>query len=118
MKKGGIMQINYPRNSKFLNKIEDAITKNKDKLLSGRIITVEFSKQGYNGDIKVIIIKNNSKQFNTNWYSNDPTRFPARIKAAALALYNQGFYGNFTISHHSGLLTLFYHKSSKKDLED
>ena len=103
------MQISYPKRSKFLYKIEESLQNNKDRVLSGKTVTIDFSKQGYNGIIKVNIIENNSKTFDTNWYSNDPTRFPVRIKAAAFALYRQGFYGNFTISHNTGTLTIHSH---------
>jgi hypothetical protein len=41
-----------------------------------------------------------------NFNYKDETRFPARIKAAAIALCIEGFNGTFEISHYSGLVTI------------
>jgi hypothetical protein len=102
------MDIKYPSRSKFLKACEEAIRKNKKALLSGIPISVRFSPQGYNGEIQVKIEKTNSTTFWADWESADPTRFPARIKAAACALFREECYGVFTITHKSGILTIRY----------
>ncbi|MGC9394150.1 MAG: hypothetical protein ACP5J4_04790, partial [Anaerolineae bacterium] len=62
--------------------------------------------QGYNGKIRVLIEKEFSSNFWADWEYPDPTRFPVRIRAAALALFQQGCFGEYIISHETGTLTI------------
>jgi len=100
------MKIYYPNRSKFLKPCEEAIRQNKKSLFAGTPISVEFSPQGYDGEIQVKIEKTNQASFLANWDGNDPTRFPVRIKAAAYALFQMGIYGDFIITHKTGSLTI------------
>ncbi len=103
------MRIKYPIRSKFLKKCEDCIRQNKDALLTGKIISVDFSefpKSGYKGNICVNIEKTENESFEAYWKSTQPSRFPARIKAAAHALFTQGCFEKFVISHNAGILTI------------
>lgn len=100
------MKIYYPKRSKFLKPCEEAIRQNKKSLFAGTPIFVEFSPQGYDGEIQVNIEKTNSTSFWTNWEGTNPTRFPVRIKAAAYALFKMGIYGDFIITHETGILTI------------
>jgi hypothetical protein len=100
------MKLNYPGRSKFLGPCENAIRKNIEGLLSGKVLTVHLSEQGYDRDTHITVSKSDSKFFQTDWKGSDPTRFSARIRAAALALYNQGCYGTFRVTHFKGLLTI------------
>ena len=100
------MKIYYPKRSKFLTPCVNAISQNKKSLLAGTPMSVKFSPQGYNGEVQVKIEKTNSTSFWTNWEGSDPTRFPVRIKAAAYALFKMGLYGDFIITHETGILTL------------
>ena len=102
------MRIYYPTRSRFLNGCENAIRQNKKTLLTGTPISVMFSPQGYNGKIRVKIEKTNPTTFWADWESSDPTRFPVRIKAVAYALFRMGVYGDFVISHKTGILTIRY----------
>ena len=102
------MRIYYPTRSRFLNGCEDAIRQNKKVLLTGTSISVMFSPQGYNGKIRVRIEKTNPTTFWADWESSDPTRFPVRIKAATYALFRMGVYGEFIISHETGILMIRY----------
>ena len=70
---------------------------------------------GYAGQVEVNINKNDSQSFETNFTGSDPTRFPARIKAAATALYECSCYGKFVISHNNGHMTIKQIKSSLTD---
>lgn len=102
------MRIDYPKRSKFLKGCKDTIRQNKESLLGGTPISVNFSSQGYNGNIHVKIEKTNPTTFWVDWENSDPTRFPVRIKAAASALFRMGIYGDFIISHETGILTIRY----------
>ena len=100
------MRILYPTRSKLLSNCEQLINQQKDILLQGFPVHIQLSSQGYNAKIKVRIDQSKHKSFDTDWESDDPTRFPVRIKAAAFALYQQGVCGSFLITHSSGTLTI------------
>ncbi|RLI69998.1 hypothetical protein DRO97_11300 [Archaeoglobales archaeon] len=102
------MRIYYPKRSNFLKDCERIIRQNKDELLSGIPVTIRLSPQGYNGKIRVSIEEANFTTFWADWEYSDPTRFPARIRAAAYALFRQGCFGEFIISHKTGILTIQY----------
>lgn len=108
------MRINYPNNSKFLQPCEEMIQMNHDALAAGLPVTVSLSSGGYPGKISVNIDENIKHSFYTNWNNPDPTRFPQRIKVAAWALYQNGFFGEYIISHESGNLTICKVLPSKK----
>ncbi|MCX5636068.1 MAG: hypothetical protein NTX52_00040, partial [Planctomycetota bacterium] len=57
---------------------------------------------GYRGKMKVTIGEPNEKEFEANVELSDRTRFPARIRAAATALHDQGCKGRFQIQHNDG----------------
>ena len=109
------MRIYYPTRSNFLKNCEESIRQNKESLLSGIPLTILFSPKGYNGKIKVSIEKKYPKSSMTDWDGSDDTRFPVRIKAAAYALFKEGCFGNFKITHETGTLTIQY-LSSTNDL--
>ncbi len=100
------MKLPYPSRSRFLKPSEDAVRKKEDAILRGVPISIKLSPLGYNGKIRVNIEEINSTTFLADWESSDPTRFPVRIKAAAYALLRMGVYGEFVISHETGILTI------------
>jgi len=106
------MRINYPSRSRFLWDCEKAISKNKNALFQCVPITISFAAGGYNAKIRATIEKTNSMSFQTDWTSSDKSRFPVRIKAAAYALFRQGCYGDYLMSHYSGTVTIRYLISS------
>lgn len=106
------MKINYPSRSKFLEDCVEAIAKNKNALFQGAQISITFSAKGYNGKIKITIEKTDSISFQTDWVSSYPSRFPARIKAAASALFRQNCFGDYLISHYSGTIKIRHLKPS------
>jgi hypothetical protein len=92
--------------SKFIPPISKIIRQRRQDIASGKQISIQLeSEQGYDGEYECKI--NSAKSVITaNFEYKDPTRFPARIKAAAIALCIEGFNGTFDISHYSGLVTI------------
>jgi hypothetical protein len=92
--------------SKFLPPIIKTIKQQGQDLTAGKQIVIQLvSKEGYNGEYECKI--NPETSLVTATFNNkDETRFPARIKAAAIALCIEGFNGTFEISHYSGLVTI------------
>ena len=93
--------------SGFLKICADVMLDGRKELESGGIIRINFDKRGgYAGRVLVTFRPNDTTSFETNWEGNDPTRFPARIKAAATALLNCGFLGRYEIIHRDGNLEI------------
>jgi hypothetical protein len=92
--------------SKFLQPVITAIKQQRQDLMSGKQIAIQLeSEEGYNDEYECKV--NPKTSFVTaNFDYKDVTRFPARIKAAAIALCIEGFDGTFDISHCSGLVTI------------
>ena len=93
--------------SRFIPIIVESIKTQKRAFDLGSQVIIEFDeeKAGYPGSFEVNV--NPSKEVFTVEFSNtDPTRFPARIKAAARALCQEGYNGRFEISHKAGTLKI------------
>jgi hypothetical protein len=101
-----VVDIAYATRSQFLNACEAAICGHRAELDAGRVVDVDLGEGGYNGRIVVTIRPNDRSFFGTDWESADPTRFPARIKAAATALLNCGCLGRYEVSHSDGSVTI------------
>lgn len=67
---------------------------------------VDLGEGGYDGRVVITIRQDGGESFVTDWTNPDPTRFPARIKAAATALLNCGYEGMFEVSHADGTLAI------------
>lgn len=100
------MDIPYSVRSNFLTEYEAGVCRGSVELRRGHTVRIESIEGGYSGRIWVAIDPGNRSSFSTSWRSSDPTRFPARIKAAATALLNEGFRGEFEIAHEDGMLTI------------
>ena len=100
------MDIAYVQHSKFLEACEVALASHRPAMEAGRPVNVSFVGGGYGGQITVTIRPHDQRCFGTNWENVDPTRFPARIKAAATALARCHFEGRFEISHSDGIITI------------
>jgi hypothetical protein len=100
------MDIAFATRSRFLQDCEDAIRRSKIVLKQSGAVCVKFTPRGYDGEVVVTINPDERTAFETDWEGRDPTRFPARIKAAATALMNCGFSGQFLITHESGALKM------------
>ncbi|MEK7854524.1 MAG: hypothetical protein AAB288_00415 [Acidobacteriota bacterium] len=104
-----VMMISYCTDrSKFVTPIEEAIENNRSDLtLSHEIVVpVEADAPGYSGQIVVVLSRHDPAKFESEKEFLQPSRFPARIKAAATALRNCGYFGKFEISHADGLVRI------------
>jgi hypothetical protein len=98
------VDIAFVTRSRFLSDCEVALQNGRATLDSGGVVRVAFEDGGYPGGVVVTIRSDNTTTFGTDWEGTDDTRFPARIKAAATALYNCGFVGRFLVVHADGAL--------------
>ena len=101
-------QIPYPNKSKFYPIIKDYILNLDNAKQDGIDIKIELPESepdGYRGEYTVKI---DSVQpfFETDFKNKDITRFPARIKATALALKESNNIGEFYISHEKRIITI------------
>lgn len=88
--------------------LEQQLRPRVSELEEGMVVTAELAREkaGYAGQCIVRIDFGNTQGFITNLPLDDPTRFPARIKAAATVLKILGLCGLFQIGHRNGTLTL------------
>lgn len=104
------MRIKYPvrlKALKFWPEVEEEVKGKKNNLVMGQPIEISLSERGgYDYKIMVRIEKDEKETFWTDWKQVDPTRFPARIKTAAFALFRAEIYGGFIISHYNGELKI------------
>ena len=71
----------------------------------GKTIVCNFQKVG-GYELAVEVIIKPEEEFVSNREYRDPTRFPARIRAAATALRDTGNFGLYSISHRESVLTI------------
>jgi hypothetical protein len=100
------VDIPFAARSRFLDTFEADIRRHRAELDRGGAFHIPVSDGGYDGRVTVTIRPGDHAAFGTDWQRADPTRFPARIKAAATALRNCGRMGRFAISHSEGVLTI------------
>jgi hypothetical protein len=102
------MDIPYVDRSGFLEPCERAIRQRRDAIDAGQPVRVELDAErpGYPGRVIVEVRAGDGSGFGSDFESADPTRFPARIRAAATALYNCGCTGKFLITHDEGVLEI------------
>jgi hypothetical protein len=100
------VEIAYRKRSQFLTACESAIREHRAELHAGGVVHVDLQEGGYDGRVIVTIRATDRMAFGTDWERTDPTRFPARINAAATALRNCDCEGRFEVSHSDGSLTI------------
>ena len=100
------MDIAYSSRSQFLSAFETAITEQRAGLESGRVVHVDLGGGGYDGSVNATIRASDHGFFGADCELKDPTRFPARIRAAATALKNCECHGLFEISHFNGSIAI------------
>jgi len=100
------MKIRYAIRSSFTEDCENTVRSHAESLNGGSPVVVNLKPGGYSGQVKVDIIDGDPDGFCVDWKGSDPTRFPARIKAAATALYRCKYFGKFLITHANGKLTI------------
>jgi hypothetical protein len=103
---GVLMEIAYATRSRFLMNCQEVINRRRSDLEDGLPLRFEFEPGGYGGRVIVTISAADEQSFGTDWESNDPSRFPARIKAVATALFNCACFGRFEVSHDDGVLEI------------
>ena len=69
-------------------------------------IELEADAAGYSGEVRATIHPDLDEGFGSDWPGEDPTRFPARIRAAASALKDNGFKDDWMISHNDGTIKI------------
>ena len=100
------MIITYAKRSKFTAPCKESIATQRERLETGQVITIPLGDGGYAGQTIVILQGSHDTVFETDWAGRNPTRFPARIKAAATALRDCGCMGVFAISHADGVVSM------------
>lgn len=98
------MLIEFVTRSSFIKACEQGIRAETEALRSGQLVCITLGSGGYDATVRIFIDHMNRDSFDTNWSSSDPTRFPARIRAAATALRNCGITGPMEIAHRNGKL--------------
>lgn len=85
------------------------------KLKENSVIFSDFGKieidlkadpAGYTGEVRVTIHPDLDEGFGSDWVGDDLTRFPARIKAAASALKDNGYKDDWMINHEDGIIKI------------
>jgi two-component system chemotaxis response regulator CheY len=100
------VRISYPERSSFEAMIRTAIKEGHHRLSRGLPVTLSMGPRGFKGSFAVTIDPDDIHCFETDWEHPDPSRFPARIRAAAKALLAEGQFGTFAVSHADGILQI------------
>lgn len=100
------MNIPFVTRSRFLSPCEAIIRSGSAALDAGGSVRIQFDESGYEGKVSINIRPLDTAHFETDWQGDDATRFPARIRAAATALLNCKFVGDYVISHSDGLIEI------------
>lgn len=91
------------RSSSFASRIEQAVRQSREL---SRPVRIQLEPGGYERDARIRIRADDRHHFLTDWNGKDPSRFSARLRAAATVLRDLGLFGEYHASHHDGLLTL------------
>ena len=103
------MQITYNvRRSSFHQPCAQATEADRAKIASGSYIVIQVNAKadGYPGQFNVTIDPHDWRHVEAEPDISEPTRFGARIKAAATVLRDCGFSGDFDIWHEAGTIRL------------
>jgi hypothetical protein len=98
------MKLQYSVRSRFFATIEKALpTYASVRELDVRVF---LGPGGYELDVEILIHADDAGWFDVDWENRDPSRFPARLRAAATVLKQRGYAGAFLIGHREGTLTI------------
>ena len=100
------MRISYPQRSSFESPLRAAIGGASARLSKGLPVAVRLRPGGYDARVVVVVDPRDNRSFQSDWKQSDPSRFPARIRAASKALFLEGQIGTFAVSHFSGILEI------------
>lgn len=98
------MRLSYSSRSRFFAPLEREIPKDYQRL--PHEIEVALGPGGYGYDLQVDVSANDPEGFDTDWEGRDPTRFPARARAAATVLQRRGYLGRFRIFLRNGRMVI------------
>lgn len=98
------MNLPFSTRSRFFSALEQALSRLGDDFPSE--IRVVLGPRGYERDVHVTVRRDDPHTFETDWESRQPSRFSARIRAAATVLQRRGYDGTFRISHRDGVLVI------------
>jgi hypothetical protein len=101
-----MMYIPYATRSRFFEPIEEAFETARRCPDAGAPVSIVLAPGGYDGAIVVDTSHDENSGFAAEWERPDPTRFPARIRAAATVLRSRGCVGRYLITHRDGVLTI------------
>jgi hypothetical protein len=96
------MEIPFSSRSRFFEPIGAALK----QFPTGHPVKVMLGPGGYERDVHVHIRVDNPDAFQTDWKGKQPSRFSARIRAAATVLRDRGLFGRYRITHFGGTLTV------------
>jgi hypothetical protein len=91
------------RSSSFAPRIEQAV---RQAGSLSRPVRIELGPGGYEREARIDIRADDRHHFHTDWTGKDPSRFSARLRAAATVLRDLGLTGRYHASHLKGVLTL------------
>jgi hypothetical protein len=97
-----------PSRSDFYTPVRDALEDQVERFVMRETVALSFAAEadGYSGDVVVEIAPGQEESFRTDWSGSDPSRFPARIRAAATALRDDRRFGWHRIRHEEGDLRI------------
>jgi hypothetical protein len=96
--------IKHTKNSEFRDGIMNHLKDFKDSIINGEVVEFKLTKDGgypfRRHFLHIDAIED--ENFYTNWSGQDPTRFPARVKALALVLRDLKLTGVFEVTYEDG----------------
>src|SRR5690349_3831200 len=98
------MHLPYSTHSEFFAPIQAAVDNAQRQL--EKPIRIELKRGGYDREVIVEIFPDDPDSFWAEWESRQPSRFSARIKAAATVLKRAGLSGRYRISHEDGVMLI------------
>src|SRR5690349_18187672 len=98
------MHLRYSTRSEFFVPIQAAVDSVQGRL--DHPLRIELKRGGYDRDVSVHIRPDDAHLFWADWESHQPSRFSARIRAAATVLKRAGLSGRYRISHADGVMLI------------
>ena len=102
---GRLIPYPNPKRSKLYQQIKTLIQPQDIEAGQFDVDLSAISKAGYAGSFTVTINPNTST-FESDFANKDISRFPARIRACALALKELGLAGKYVIAHRQGIVSV------------
>ena len=96
--------------SRFAPLIQEALAKSPDSLGNGERVSIKVpiqaaTKRGFEREA-VVTIGPDPNAFDAEWPGEDPSRFGARLRAAATVLRDLGYKGTFRVEREGQTVTI------------